>query len=54
MIESIDDLIRNALSTPWPTTTGKTVAIDIAGRVPMAELDWDEGAGESWARILVS
>lgn len=49
----IDPTLRAALSSVCGAELSRRMLPVIATSVPTATMDWDEGAGESWARFLV-
>ena len=55
MSDSFSESLRRALHRrdEWSHDRAKRVMQSLLAAVASAWLDWDEGAGESWARLLI-
>jgi hypothetical protein len=53
MTISIDDALIKAQATPWQREDAKGVLQELSERLPGLTVDWDEGAGEDWAAVVI-
>jgi hypothetical protein len=54
MLDISEDLLKAAsMRSEWTRDQGRLLALTLSDSIPDAGLDWDEDAGEEWARILV-
>jgi hypothetical protein len=53
MTRDITAVLQRAMARPFSAADATSLLSEVAAMLPASQIDWDAGAGESWARCIV-